>query len=127
MSELLYRPRAHVDELDVGECTIHRAANDKGDRWWLLWFRVSRDDTGQPADFAVPVNPCGPFVENGPGGRTWGLTRLEHGAWQVSPSIDVQPDRSVHPGNGPAPSQWHQTPVLVHVPDGEPWANGALP
>ena len=81
---------------------------------------------GELVDLAVPVNPNGTYVEHGPGGRTWGLTRVGGGRWQVNPSIDVKqgPDAPVFAPGAEARSSgtiWHQTPVLVGVPDGEAW------
>ena len=93
-------------------------------RWWLLWLRVRRDDTGDPIDVAVPVNPGGEYIAEGPGGKTWGLQRSDSGTWQVSPSINVLADQ-VHPGPHDAPSMWHQTPRIVDVPDDAPWISGA--
>lgn len=124
---LRYRSNVDVGDLGIGECTIHRAANDSGARWWLLWFRVNREDNGQAADFAVPINPNGSFIEDGPGGKTWGLTHAlgpdgyGESAWQIAPSINVLGTGALHPGAHDAPSQWHQTPVIVEVPDGESW------
>ena len=125
MSDLHYRSFVYVDDLAVGECTIHRAGNASGASWWLLWFRVNRETDGQPDDFGVPINPNGSFIEAGPGGKTWGLNRAEPGAWQVSPSINVINTGEVHPGEHGAPSLWHQTPKIVGVPDGEAWIAGA--
>ncbi len=125
MSELRYRSFVDVSDLAVGECTIHRAGNSTGARWWNLWLRVNRETDGQPDDFLVPVQPNGSFVEAGPGGKTWGLARAELGAWQVSPSINVLGTRELHPGAHDAPSLWHQTPKIVGVPEGEAWIAGA--
>jgi hypothetical protein len=121
MATLRYRSNVCVGDLEVGECTMHRAANDTGARWWLLWFRVNREDNGQAADFAVPMNPNGGWIEAGPGGKTWGLIRSSPGAWQVFPSINVLGTNELHPGPHEAPSQWHQTPVITDVPEGEAW------
>ncbi len=121
-TELRYRSNVGVEDLEVGDCTMHRAATADGHRWWLLWFRVVREDTGVAADFAVPMNPNGSFIEAGTGGKTWGLTAIGGGRWQVSPSINVLPDRRLHAGEHPAgASQWHQTPAIVDVPVGEHW------
>lgn len=115
MSHLLYRPCAQRGALDIDECVIV-PANPSGDQAlgsdqrpagaWLLMFYVRTAD-GYAQYFRTPVNPNGPAVENGPLGRTWGLNRCGANEWQVSPSIDY--------GN------WHQTPKIVEVPDGEPW------
>lgn len=123
MTTLIYRANVHVDELELGECTMHRASNGSGSAsWWLLWFRVNREDTGKPADFAVPMNPGGAWIENGPGGKTWGFTRSSPSVWQVSPSINVLGSGELHPGeHASLPSQWHQTPTVIGVPDGEHW------
>lgn len=124
MSELRYRSFVDVNDLAVGECTIHRAGNSEGARWWNLWFRVLRDSDGQPDDFVVPINPGGSFIEAGPGGRTWGFVRVAAVEWQVSPSINVIDTRALHPGAHDAPSLWHQTPKIMDVPDGESWIGG---
>ena len=124
MTELRYKGLVPVEDLAIGECTVHRAGNDSGAKWWLLWFRVDREDGGGPFDVAVAINPSGGYVESGPGGRTWGLQRAGAGTWQVSPSINVLADQ-VHPGPHASPSMWHQTPRVVDVPDGEPWIAGS--
>lgn len=122
MSELRYRSFVDVEDLEVGECTMHRCLNGNGPaEYWHLWCRVLREDNGQSLDFCVPVNPGGAFDENGIGGKTWGLTRAGDGRWQFSPSINVLADRQLHPGPHDAPSMWHQTPAVVGVPDGEAW------
>lgn len=114
---LRYRSNVCVGDLEVGECTIHRASDSSGKRWWLLWFRVNRETDGQPEDFAAPVNPNGGWIEAGPGGKTWGLNRAGMGVWSISPSINVINIRAVHPGEHELPSLWHQTPDLIGVPD----------
>jgi hypothetical protein len=137
VTTLCYRGNVGVEDLEVGECTIHRAGDSSGARWWLLWFRVNRETDGQPDDFAVPVNPNGGWIELGSGGKTWGLTRIDNPdkvgrwQWQISPSINVTGSRALHPGvhemAGLAPgyeSLWHQTPIIVGVPDGEAWQVG---
>ena len=122
MTTLFYRSNVHVDELELGECTMHRAGEDGKGTWWLLWFRVLREDNGQPANFAVPMNPGGSWIENGPGGKTWGFARSSPGIWQVSPSINALASSELHPGEHPdQASQWHQTPMVIGVPDGERW------
>ena len=124
MSVLRYRG-GPIEDLQLDECTMHRAVNPDGTRYWHLWFRVARKDNGQPDDFCVPMNPNGSFIEAGPGGKTWGLTRSTPGAWQVSPSINVLATKEVHPGEHPSPSLWHQTPMIVGVPEDVPWIAGA--
>jgi len=122
--ELAYRPSALIEDLQPSECTIHRAGLSDGRRWWLLWFCVYREDrAGQTVTIAVPVNPNGPYVEAGPGGRTWGLRPAGPGRWQVNPSIDAKGERTAVPGflQHPAPSIWHQTPAIVDVPADEAW------
>jgi len=125
MTKLRYRSNACVSDLQVGECTIHRCGNSDGARWWVLWFRETREDNGQPADFGVPINPNGTFDPSGPGGKTWGLTRAAPRSWQISPSINVLGSGESHPGVHTAPSQWHQTPTIVGVPDNEAWISSA--
>lgn len=125
---LTYRAHALIEDLQPGECTVHRAGLATGARWWNLWFYVARETDGVLEDYVVPINPGGGYVENGPGGRTWGLTKTAAGIWQVSPSIDVKQDsRDSHPGTSSPQgrSAWHQTPAIVGVPDGEPWQSGA--
>ena len=127
MSVLTYRGyHVPVEDLAVGECTVRPTRNSAGASWWALWFCVLRETDGQPDCFEVPINPNGSYSEAGPGGKTWGLTRSTPGAWQVSPSINVLNTRDLHPGAHPsAPSLWHQTPMIVGVPEGEPWIGGA--
>lgn len=124
---LLYRAKCTVDDLEIGQCTIHRATNAQAARWWLLWFYANRETDGQPEWFGVPVSPGGVYTENGPGGRTWGLQRTGVGIWQVSPSINVLDDRDAAAGPQKYRSIWHQTPALMGVPDDEPWAQGEPP
>jgi hypothetical protein len=126
--ELAYRSSALIEDLQPGECTVHRASVPGGKAWWLLWVRVYREDrAGQTATIAVAVNPNGPYAEDGPGGRTWGLRPAGPGRWRVDPSIDAKGERSAVPGflQHPAPSIWHQTPTLVGVPTGEAWQSVA--
>ena len=124
MSSLRYRAYVDIDDLQVGECTVRPVKTDAGVRWFNLWFRVKRDSDGQEDVFGVPINPNGGFIEAGPGGKTWGLTKQGPGVWQVSPSINVLDTRDVHPGEHPSVSLWHQTPSVVDVPDGECWQVG---
>jgi hypothetical protein len=126
--ELSYRSFVPVEDLESGQCTVHRAADSHGARWWLLWFRVPREDRpGELVDLAVPVAPNGSYAEKGAGGRTWGLASVGAGRWQVAPSVDVKVDRKAVPGHAqdPARTMWHQTPTLVGVPDGEAWQTAA--
>lgn len=138
MTLLKYQPHARIEDLAIGECTLHRASGASGARWWQLWFHVLRDSDGQPAMFCVPVSPRGSFADNGPGGRTWGLTCPQASAeasppgthdWVISPSIDVKDNQDAVAGHeaDPRPSLWHQTPEIVDVPDSEPWARGEVP
>jgi hypothetical protein len=133
---LKYKSHAMIEDLAIGECTLHRASGSGAARWWQLWFHVLRDSDGQPETFCVPVNPGGEFSESGPGGRTWGLTcpdasqyEIAPGTrnWQISPSINVLDDRDAAAGTHEHPSLWHQTPALVGVPIDEPWATGVAP
>jgi hypothetical protein len=127
---LQYRSHARIEELALGECTMHRAGTSTA-RWWLLWVHVARETDGQSEDIAVPVIPGGQYTENGPGGRTWGLNKTGPGIWTVSPSINVLNDddaRLVVAGHAPTgQSLWHQTPDIVYVPDDEPWTQGKEP
>lgn len=126
MSTLRYRSFVDVDDLQLGECTIHACSvGANGIEFWHVWFHVARDSDGQPDTFSVPINPNGGWIENGPGGKTWGLMPASPGTWQVSPSINVLDTRDVHPGPHPSPSLWHQTPLIVDVPPGEAWIRGA--
>lgn len=115
-----------IEDLEVGECTMHRAVNGAV-RYWHMWFRALRETDGEPFDFCVPMNPNGAFVENAPGGKTWGLTRnaVLANAWCVAPSINVLNTGEPHPGDHPSPSLWHQTPTITDVPDDAPWIAGA--
>lgn len=121
---LRYQAHARIEDLAIGECTVHPCAAATGARWWLLWFRVEREDNGQPDDFAVPIAPNGSFTEGGPGGRTWGLSPTGGGVWQVSPSINVTAGEVVA-GAHPMPSIWHQTPQIGGVPNTERWTGAA--
>ena len=126
MTTLRYKAGADQDSLGLGECVVRGACKVSGAHWWMLWFYVARDSDGATELFAVPVAPNGTYAEDGPGGRTWGLTRTSTpGAWQVSPSIDVWSDednrRKERGEPRQDPSEWHQTPTIVDVPDGEAW------
>lgn len=126
MTTLRYRSNVCVGALAIGECTVHRCGDSSGKTWWMLWFYVNRDDNGQPLDAGVPFNPNGVADPNGPGGKTWGLTRSGPNEWQVAPSINVLGSKAVHPGEHDVePSMWHQTPKIVDVPDGELWQTSA--
>ena len=127
MTTLVYRSHAMIEDLEVGECTMHRASGAEAGRWWQLWFRVQRDTDGQADTFCVPMNPGGPLIAQGPGGRTWGLLKRCIGQWQVTPSINVLASGDAHHGPSADGSIWHQTPTIVGVPEDEPWARGAAP
>jgi hypothetical protein len=117
--ELRYKPHALVEDLAIGECTIHRATGSGAGRWWLLWFHDLRETDGKPEWFGVPVNPNGDYIVDGPGGKTWGLRLVpgERGAWQIAPSIDVGADRDAHgTTNAGQQSIWHQTPKISTMP-----------
>ena len=119
---LQYRSFVMVEDLALNECTVRRTGNDAGTEWWMLWFYVARETDGQPEAFAAPVAPGGTYTENGPGGRTWGLTETALGTWQIAPSINVLDTRELHPSPHPTQgSLWHQTPAIVGVPNGEAW------
>ena len=123
MSTLAYKSHSLIEGLSLDECTMHRASGSNSARWWQLWWRVSRTSDGQPQIFCVPVNPNGPYLPLGPGGKTWGLTKTASGIWQISPSINVlasgdATDAANHPR---VPSLWHETPAIINVPDAEPW------
>ena len=121
---LVYKSHALIEDLQLGECTVHRCGTTDGKRGWNLWFYVARETDGVPEDFVIPVNPGGGYTENGPLGKTWGFTNSGGGVWQVSPSINVvtlPSGTAIAAGVHPATSLWHQTPSVVSVPDGEPW------
>ena len=126
---LKYRANASVEDLALGECTVHSAGDGSGARWWQLWFYVPRDSDGVPEVFVVPVAPHGSFSENGLGGRrTWGFTPVPGTQdWQISPSINVLDDRDVVAGTHAFPSLWHQTPRVEGVPETERWTAGSAP
>lgn len=130
---LKYQSHARIEDLALYECTVHRASNASAAHWWQLWFHVLRDSDGQPELFCVPVQ-VGAYTENGPGGRTWGLSQPIASAydrppgtanWMISPSINVLDDRDAVAGTHVHPSLWHQTPEVVGVPDTELWTTGA--
>jgi hypothetical protein len=113
---------SEVDDLEIGRCVV-RWCGSGGRRWPMFWMRVLRETDGAPDTFAVPLNPGGPFLEQGPGGRTWGFAKTGDGVWQVSPSINVCVSRVPHPGERPTEaSLWHQTPRVVGVPEPPPWS-----
>ena len=121
--DLAYRA-APIGDLALGECAVRGARDSAGRAWWQLWALVRRADSGDPFYVAVPVNPGGPYLEVGPSGRrTWGLTRVADGVWQVSPSIDVL--GALREDGTRAPSPWHETPRVVGVPAGERWVEEA--
>lgn len=129
MTVLRYRSFVDVEELAVGECTVHRCSNGQA-RWWLLCASVAAETDGHTMLIAVPVAPNGHYTDSGPGGKTWALTRVAAARWQVAPSINVLdlPDRPLHPGPHPtASSLWHQTPLVVGVDDAETWTTGQAP
>ena len=118
---LMYRPDVFISDLRENECTIHRATTaDRTASYWLLWFYVRRDTDGVLEDFAVPINPRGEYMETGPGGRTWGLTLVRDGTWQISPSINIlntgEGKRAVAGDHPTLPSLWHKTPSIERVP-----------
>jgi hypothetical protein len=122
--DLAYRSFVLVEDLQPGECTVHRAKSADGANWWLLWMHVYRQDRpGVLIDLAVPVAPHASYTETGPGGRTWGLAPAGSGRWLVSPSVDAKSEKDPVPGHAQdtRPSIWHKNPVLVGVPDGEAW------
>lgn len=105
VSILVYRAVLWIGDLALNECTIRRARAPEGAAWWQLWALVRREN---PFYVGVPVNPNGPCLEVGPSGRrTWGLVRASATDWHVSPSIDA--------------GVWHETPVIVEVPENERW------
>lgn len=121
MSNLAYKSHSLIEGLSLDECTMHRASGSNSARWWQLWFLVRRRDNGQPQCLSVPMNPNGPYLPLGPGGKTWSLTRIASGIWQVSPSINVLADgNATDTANHPA-LLWHETPEIINVPDDEPW------
>ena len=127
MTELRYRSFVEVDELAVDECTIKTCIAGTT-RFWHMWARVLRQADGQSLVFCVPIAPNASFVENGPGGKTWGLNRAGLNRWQIAPSINVLESGQVHPGLHPIErSIWHQSPALVGVPDLERWQLGGEP
>jgi len=115
MSDLWYRPRADVKELQVDECTIYLGRPGL----WLLAWRFRRKTDGKPERRVIPVSP-----NEGPqAGPTWGLKRIEAGRWQISPSIQCI-DRVVaddDPKNYKDVETWHETPAINGVPEDEPW------
>ena len=129
MTTLNYKPGALVDDLEVGDCVMRPATTqDGGARFWHLWFRFVRVTDGAEQNACVPMNPGGAYNESGPGGKTWGLTNVVPGLWQVAPSINVLSSGAPHPGEHPTEvSVWHETPEIAGVPVDEPWATGAAP
>jgi len=106
-------------KLAENECTIFRG-HGPGEGPWMLRFCFRRVTDGKLESRAIPVYPNADQQSGG-----WGLKRVD-GGWQVAPSIacsnrepdgDFQDDRS----KDKVTEVWHQTPLLVEVPDGEPW------
>lgn len=126
---LRYRPCVYVADLEIGECTIHRAGDSSGRSWWLLWFRVAPDAGGDAFDAAVPVNPRGTFDASGPGGKTWALQPAAPAhVWAIVPSINVLGSGDAHDGDHPTEvSKWHHVVTIEGVPDDEPWSLGDAP
>jgi hypothetical protein len=131
---LIYRSRVEIDDLAIGECTIRRCSNSNAARWWQLWFHAVRDTDGQPEWFSVPVQ-IGNYIENGPGGKTWGLSlpvATQHdvpgtNVWAISPSINALDNRHATAGSHSNQSIWHHTPEIIGVPIDEKWSTGAAP
>ncbi len=131
MGDVVLQYRTHTERPEIEsllpeECCIRLAGDSSGARWWNLWFYVTRDGTSELCDLAVPLNPNGPFLPSGPGGKHWGFNKTAAGVWSVSPSINVLAAAGsatqLHPGDHPiAASLWHHTPDVIGVPDGEPW------
>lgn len=122
-----YRAFVDVDDLAVGDCTVHRAAGGNG-RWWQLWFVVDVPTRGRLA-VAVPVNPGGDYTPIGPGGKTWGLARTsKSGVWHVKPSVNVLVSGTPHPGLlGGMVSLWHDWVRLSGVGEADTWTAGGPP
>jgi hypothetical protein len=134
--DLVYRstlgPDGWLTDLKLNECTIRSTAGP-GCAYWQLWAWVT-GEVGERLGFvAVPVLVGGQYTEQGPSGRrTWGLTRVSDGVWQISPSIDVRTHVDAvgkecakdAPGAREV-SWWHQTPRVVGVADGERWTREA--
>jgi hypothetical protein len=119
--DLAYRTLNSLEDLTVGCAAIRSAKKDGGVKWWMLWICVATRDS--PTDFvAVPVDTLRPYHEDGPHGRTWGLSRAAEGVWVVSPSIDVKESAAAG-----AASVWHENVRLVGVPLSEPWMGGPPP
>ncbi len=117
MSELRYRP-IHHDALAPGECVVEPSLESPSR--WLLWFCFTRTTDGKTERRWIPVLPN----EDAPNGRAgWGLRRAGADRWQIAPSIKCLESRD-HDGADDV-EVWHETPMLVEVPDGLPWQNGA--
>ena len=131
MFTLHYRSHGLAEDLLENECTLRRTSGGPGGRHWRLWFNVKRETDSALEVFCVPVIVSGPYTEEGPGGRSWGLNRAGVGRWMVSPSINVLDDegaRQVVAGHAPtSTSLWHQTPLVTEVPEDEGWAKGEAP
>ena len=88
----------------------------------MMRFAFVRTTDGKMEARSIPVVPHGDSCSTsvGPG---WGLKPLGGGCWQVSPSIrclDREPDPQ-DPSKDRDVEVWHHVPVVVGVPDGEPW------
>jgi hypothetical protein len=128
MTDLRYVPGASHDggvtkhALADNECTIFCSGGDARFKWYLrICYRQKTD--GELAECAVPVFPNADAPEGKPG---WGLKRVKDGCWQVSPSIKIttsRPDPS-DPSRQQEVELWHETPVVVGVPEEERWTHG---
>ena len=123
--ELRYRGGEHAKrDLQPGECTIFDNPYRHGN--WLMAFRFIRATDGKPETRTIPVNPRGgPTNRDAAIGMTWGLQPIVRspGQWQISPSVnclDSVPDPNDASKNIDV-EVWHKVPVVVDVPEGEPW------
>lgn len=122
MSTLRYVVGASRDDgvslraLEENECTIFKG----DDRFpWHLRFSYRSKLDGMLYNGSVPIFPKAETPKSKPG---WSLNRAP-GGWQVSPSILISTRRPdpADPDKWIDIELWHETPLIVDVPEGERW------
>ena len=118
--ELRYRPEVFPQGPEPvipspGECGVWRS---RGDTEWYFSFAFLRTTDGKPEHRSIPIVVGRDLA---PGERGWSLKKAAPGRWQIHPSIsclEYVKDKDEQPKSVEV---WHETPVIVGVPDEEPW------
>ena len=116
MSELLYVVGGARETLQLGQCYIREGSSER----WFMVFSFVRTTDGKTEQRTIPVNPNGDALTTEKG---WGLKRIGHDRWQISPSIKCS-DRIPDPADLEKDIDvevWHETPAIAGVPNTEPW------